>query len=52
MKILEEKETDENFNLYECLKNGELDTYVNQAKQLAVTDKEKDDEQKKAKQAS
>lgn len=52
MKILEEKATDENFNLYECLKNGELDTYVNQAKQLAVTDKEKDDEQKKAKQAS
>ena len=52
MRILEEKATDENFNLYECLKNGELDTYVNQAMQLAVTDKEKDDEQKKAKQAS
>ena len=34
MKILAEKAADENFNLYECLKNGELDTYVNQAKQM------------------
>ncbi|MGN0402889.1 MAG: hypothetical protein ACI4HQ_11635 [Acetatifactor sp.] len=52
MHMLAEAAKADDFDLKKMIENGELDKMFEEAKALAVVDKEKDDEQKKAKQAS
>ena len=52
MHMLADAAQADDFDLKKMIENGEFDKMIEEAKALAVVDKEKDDEQKKAKQAS